>query len=552
MRSSPIRLPVPSAQQTVILNGITSSTCGLDIACVCRDDKFLTLLQAQLASSCDRNDQATTLSASRDLCVAAIPSLVESRGGELVATVTVMMIIASIAVLLRLYARRISASRFGKDDYMIIVALITSFVKTDQATQVLFGCSITATKLSILFFYNRLFPSRTFHLVSLVTIIASILWWVGVILTSFLHCRPFAYYWDRSIPGGYCVNDNLIGYTITSFNIVTDLVVLVLPIPWLWGMNMAVPKRMAVVGLFVLGSFVCIAGIIRLPFLSELQLSDITYTSVSVGVWISVECNIGILSACLPILRPLFSTKYSSSPVARLTRIIRSLTNSHFSSSSRENLTTDPEKGSSEPSSDTTVAEGLKWPNDSIAGGGWNGSRANSCSTSDVISPIQGNTSADPVGSRRIAPLADRERKQRTWYTAAAEMLPEIDHQKRWSRKAIDADLIPRYRDDYEKRTKMDKAEAEKPPEYNSIDSHQRNDKEAEWSLEKATKSRETVGQVQEKSRKSSHGGLQVSIPNSAKQSKRSSLGRMRDTWNLMPSIVLWDRSNLVRAMNLR
>ncbi|KAL8799507.1 MAG: hypothetical protein Q9182_005845 [Xanthomendoza sp. 2 TL-2023] len=581
MRSSPIRLPVPPSQQTVILNGITTSTCGLDIACVCRDDKFLTLLQAQLAKSCDRNDQATTLSASRDLCVAAIPSLaVESRGGELVATVTVMMIIASIAVLLRLYARRISAAKLGKDDYLIIVALIftygldiisfyaikagigrhmitlnldqvTSFVKTDQATQVLFGFSITATKLSILFFYNRLFPFRTFHVVSLITIIASILWWVGVILTSFLHCRPFAYYWDRSIPGGYCVNDNVIGYTITSFNIVTDLVVLVLPIPWLWGMNMAVPKRMAVVGLFVLGSFVCIAGIIRLPFLSELQLSDITYTSVSVGVWISVECNIGILSACLPILRPLFSTKYSSSPVARLTRIIRSITNSRFSSSSRENLTTDPEKGSSEPSSDTTVAEGLKWPNDSITGG-WKWSRNNSCSNSDVISPIQGNTSADPVGSRRTVPLADRERKQRTWYTAAAEMLPEIDLQKRWSRKAIDADLIPRYRDDDEKRTRMENARAEERTGYNGNISNPRNEKEAERSLEKAINSREKVGQVQEKSRKSSHGGLQLSIPNSAKQSKRSSLGRVRDTWNLMPSVVLWDRSNLVRAMNLR
>ena len=73
-------------------------------------------------------------------------------------------------------------------------------------------------------------------------------------LTAFLHCQPFAYNWDRSIPNGHCANDNIIGYTITSVNVITDLVVLILPIPWLWGMNMAVPKRMAVVGLFVLGS----------------------------------------------------------------------------------------------------------------------------------------------------------------------------------------------------------------------------------------------------------------------------------------------------------
>ncbi|KAL8684373.1 MAG: hypothetical protein Q9218_008319, partial [Villophora microphyllina] len=64
-----------------------------------------------------------TLSAARSLCVAAIPDLVESRGGELVATVTVMLIIATLAVVLRLYARRISAAKLGPDDYWILIAL---------------------------------------------------------------------------------------------------------------------------------------------------------------------------------------------------------------------------------------------------------------------------------------------------------------------------------------------------------------------------------------------------------------------------------------------
>ncbi|KAL8923260.1 MAG: hypothetical protein Q9172_003202 [Xanthocarpia lactea] len=342
------------------------------------------------------------------------------------------------------------AIKAGSGRHMITLTIdqIESFVKADQATQVLFGCSITATKLSILFFYNRLFPSRTFYIVCLVTGVASILWWIGLMLTAFLHCRPLAYYWDRSIPNGHCVNNNLIGYTITSFNIVFDFVVLIMPIPWLWGMNMAIPKRMAVVGLFVLGSFVCVAGIIRIPYLSELRLSDATYTSVGIGVWVNVECNIGILSACLPILRPLFSTKYASSPISRLTRIFHTLTNSHLSSSSRENLTSDPEKGTLKLSSDAKTAEGFKWLNDSTAGGGRRGSRNDSCRVPDTMSPAQGRKFIEPIGSRRTVALGERQKKQRTWYTAAAETLPEIDLQKRWSKKAIDTDLIPRYRDD--------------------------------------------------------------------------------------------------------
>ncbi|KAL8786441.1 MAG: hypothetical protein Q9213_002757 [Squamulea squamosa] len=446
-----------------------------------------------------------------------------------------MMIIATIGVLLRLYARRIAAAKYGIDDYLIILAL------TDQATQVLFGCSITATKLSILFFYHRLFPFRTFNVVCLVTGIATILWWIGLMLTAFLHCRPLAYYWDRSIPNGHCVNDNLIGYTITSFNIVTDLVVLILPIPWLWGMNMAVPKRMAIVGLFVLGSFVCIAGIIRLPFLSELQFSDATYTSVSVGVWVNVECNIGVLSACLPILRPLFSNKYASSPVSRLTRIFRSFTNSRFSSSSREGLTSDPEKGTSEPASDATMAEGLKWSNDSAASGGWRWSRMNSYNALDGNSPVQGKSPIEPVGSRRTVALGERERKQRTWYTAAAEMLPEMDSQKRWSRKIIDTDMIPRYRDDKEQ-VSSKKMETTAPAAATLKKTNH----------DRGVKQERPANRRQERSRGSSQCRLHISIPNSAKQSRRNSWGRARDTWNLMPSVLLWDKGSLIRAMNLR
>ncbi|KAL8766982.1 MAG: hypothetical protein Q9209_006394 [Squamulea sp. 1 TL-2023] len=387
-------------------------------------------------------------------------------------------------------------------------------------------------------------PPSSSHPVDVVKILTcglDIISFYGLMLTAFLHCRPLAYYWDRSIPNGHCVNDNLIGYTITAFNIVTDLVVLILPIPWLWGMNMVVPKRIAIVGLFVLGSFVCIAGIIRLPFLSELQFSDATYTSASVGVWVNVECNIGVLSACLPILRPLFSKKYASSPISRLTRVFRSLTNSRLSSSSREDLTSDPEKGTSEPSSDATLAEGLKWPNDSAAGGGWRWSRNNSHNALDVNSPVQGKGPIKPVGSRRAVALGERERKQRTWYTAAAEMLPEIDLQNRGSRKIIDTDMIPRYRDDKEQAS-SEKVDTTAPAAATL----------RETNHDREEKQERPANRRQEGSRGSSQGRLHISIPNSAKQSRRSSWGRARDTWNLMPSVLLWDKGSLMKAMNLR
>ena len=76
-----------------------------------------------------------TLAVAKDLCVTAIPSLLESRAPELIATIAVLLGIATVAVALRLYARKISAAKIGWDDYLIIVALVRhlcSIVREDH------------------------------------------------------------------------------------------------------------------------------------------------------------------------------------------------------------------------------------------------------------------------------------------------------------------------------------------------------------------------------------------------------------------------------------
>lgn len=191
------------------------------------------------------------------------------------------------------------------------------------------------------------------------------------------------------------------------------------------------------------------------------------------------------------------------------------------------------------------MAGDTKWPNDSTAGGGWKWSRNNSGSVvvGDTILPVV--PGAEPtIGSRRTIPLGERERKQRTWYTAAAEMLPEIDLQKRWSRKVIDTDTIPRYRDDEKPIFPIETVVA---PATVPVESLRETNHGRDWG-----KGIRTDGYSRlESSRRSSRGRFGLEIP-SAMQSQRSSWGRSRDTWDLMPSVVFWDRGGLVRAMDLR
>lgn len=52
----------------------------------------------------------------------------ESRQHEVVASITTVLTLASIAVILRLVARRLTKAPLQKDDYMILAALVWTFL----------------------------------------------------------------------------------------------------------------------------------------------------------------------------------------------------------------------------------------------------------------------------------------------------------------------------------------------------------------------------------------------------------------------------------------
>lgn len=93
-------------------------------------------------------------------------------------------------------------------------------------------------KLSMLFLYNRIFPGKTFKIVLYIIggfIIASC---VGSEFALIFLCHPVSYFWDKTIPGGHCGDDNGILFGVAGPNIVTDIAVLVLPLPIIWKLQM--------------------------------------------------------------------------------------------------------------------------------------------------------------------------------------------------------------------------------------------------------------------------------------------------------------------------
>ena len=50
---------------------------------------------------------------------------------------------------------------------------------------------------------------------------------------------------------------------------------------------------------------VCIASIVRVPYVARISLVDQTWSDIDGLIWTGAELNLAIVSACLPTLRPL-------------------------------------------------------------------------------------------------------------------------------------------------------------------------------------------------------------------------------------------------------
>ncbi|KAL8805830.1 MAG: hypothetical protein Q9182_001742 [Xanthomendoza sp. 2 TL-2023] len=135
-------------------------------------------------------------------------------------------------------------------------------------------------------------------------------WAISVFLETFLLCRPFAYNWDPTIKDFTCGNRNAAYIGAGSLNIVTDLMVLMLPIPMVW--NLQIPRRNKAIltAVFGMGLFVCIVSILRLISLLTVSYTDITWTVTDPLLWSMLEPCVGVTCACIPLMRPLLSRAF--------------------------------------------------------------------------------------------------------------------------------------------------------------------------------------------------------------------------------------------------
>jgi hypothetical protein len=86
-------------------------------------------------------------------------------------------------------------------------------------------------KLAILSIYLHVFTDSIYRKICWFLAGLLIANCVASAVTGFLICTPLNYFWDRRIPGGHCLNITAYLRWIGVNNIVTDVAMLLLPLP---------------------------------------------------------------------------------------------------------------------------------------------------------------------------------------------------------------------------------------------------------------------------------------------------------------------------------
>jgi hypothetical protein len=235
-----------------------------------------------------------------------VHGVASSAVGVIIAT-TILVVAASIAIVLRFLARRRSAGT-GIDDwaalsaYFFLLAVSVchylivspygsaghpqSDLNTQQLKQYLiilyadnicYTCCTITVKLSIILLLRRIFTPRLFQIIAYILTGIFVVWWITVLFFQIFSCSPVHSFWDFELQQS-CIDTTKFYNGVAISNILMDFILLTLPLPMIWKLQMTLRKKLQVSFIFILGGFTLICSILRTMSLRALDVNNQTGT----------------------------------------------------------------------------------------------------------------------------------------------------------------------------------------------------------------------------------------------------------------------------------
>ncbi|KAH8430739.1 uncharacterized protein LDX57_008403 [Aspergillus melleus] len=217
-----------------------------------------------------------------------LPARFREYSGDKTRDVAIAFIVIEIiAVGLRYLAFMLSEKSFGIDDILMIPGLILCLALNTSAligirlgrvgyhldvvkalypeamvpwakvlvvTPIVYSAACMVPRVVILTLYLRIFPEKKYRIACYVLIAVVVALGVADILTGAFECIPIAYLWDKSIPGGRCIDLTQFFHYGTLPNVFVDLLMLILPQPIIWKLQTSKQVKVGLAATILTGS----------------------------------------------------------------------------------------------------------------------------------------------------------------------------------------------------------------------------------------------------------------------------------------------------------
>lgn len=133
-------------------------------------------------------------------------------------------------------------------------AKIPEHFKGIMIQEILHPAAVAFPKLAVVLLYLHILTNKYERVVAKALLFVIFASWTSFTVAAMFQCRPFAFNWDKTIPGGQCFNVQFFANSSSVPNIVTDLAVLVLPLRTVWGLKISVGRKVGLLLIFLTGS----------------------------------------------------------------------------------------------------------------------------------------------------------------------------------------------------------------------------------------------------------------------------------------------------------
>ncbi|KAE8150862.1 hypothetical protein BDV25DRAFT_139457 [Aspergillus avenaceus] len=242
-----------------------------------------------------------------------------------------LMAFTAVIISIRLWVRIFILRAMGTDDVFMIIGTVLTFGlsiamiigtkygigkhlgdigEDDYAvwvTRLLYVLAIGFVKLSLLWLFIRLDRRRWMRMAVyfMIFFVAGLL--VGPFFVTVLSCTPPAKFWNSEAhPEGNCMEmdaQQRFYEAHGALNIVTDIIIWLLPMPMLWTIQMSRRKKIGVSAIFGLGVLSVAAACVRYDSVLKLANNKDQYYLLADSLnWCSIELYVAIFCGSAPAL----------------------------------------------------------------------------------------------------------------------------------------------------------------------------------------------------------------------------------------------------------